>query len=164
MMIKITARYIKSLFLLELIKGLRVTGRYFFKKKITVQYPEEKTPQSQRFRGLHALRRYPNGEERCIACKLCEAVCPAVAITIESEEREDGSRRTTQYDIDLSKCIYCGFCEESCPVDAIVETRIFEYHGEQRSDLIMTKEMLLEVGDQAEEQIAKDRAEDAPYR
>ncbi len=164
MMIKITARYIKSLFLLELIKGLRVTGRYFFKKKITVQYPEEKTPQSQRFRGLHALRRYPNGEERCIACKLCEAVCPAVAITIESEEREDGSRRTTRYDIDLSKCIYCGFCEESCPVDAIVETRIFEYHGEQRSDLIMTKEMLLEVGDQAEEQIAKDRAEEAPYR
>ncbi len=164
MMIKITARYIKSLFLLELIKGLRVTGRYFFKKKITVQYPEEKTPQSQRFRGLHALRRYPNGEERCIACKLCEAVCPAVAITIESEEREDGSRRTTQYDIDLSKCIYCGFCEESCPVDAIVETRIFEYHGEQRSDLIMTKEMLLEVGDQAEEQIAKDRTGDAPYR
>jgi len=164
MMIKITARYIKSLFLLELIKGLRVTGRYFFKKKITVQYPEEKTPQSQRFRGLHALRRYPNGEERCIACKLCEAVCPAVAITIESEEREDGSRRTTLYDIDLSKCIYCGFCEESCPVDAIVETRIFEYHGEQRSDLIMTKEMLLEVGDQAEEQIAKDRAEEAPYR
>ncbi len=163
-MIKITARYIKSLFLLELIKGLRVTGRYFFKKKITVQYPEEKTPQSQRFRGLHALRRYPNGEERCIACKLCEAVCPAVAITIESEEREDGSRRTTQYDIDLSKCIYCGFCEESCPVDAIVETRIFEYHGEQRSDLIMTKEMLLEVGDQTEEQIAKDRAEEAPYR
>ncbi|MEE9160271.1 MAG: NADH-quinone oxidoreductase subunit NuoI [Gammaproteobacteria bacterium] len=161
---KITARYIKSLFLLELIKGLRVTGRYFFKKKITVQYPEEKTPQSQRFRGLHALRRYPNGEERCIACKLCEAVCPAVAITIESEEREDGSRRTTQYDIDLSKCIYCGFCEESCPVDAIVETRIFEYHGEQRSDLIMTKEMLLEVGDQAEEQIAKDRTGDAPYR
>ena len=164
MMIKITARYIKSLFLLELIKGLRVTGRYFFKKKITVQYPEEKTPQSQRFRGLHALRRYPNGEERCIACKLCEAVCPAVAITIESEEREDGSRRTTLYDIDLSKCIYCGFCEESCPVDAIVETRIFEYHGEQRSDLIMTKEMLLEVGDQAEEQIAKDRTGDAPYR
>jgi len=155
-MIKITARYIKSLFLLELIKGLRLTGRYLFKKKVTVQYPEEKTPQS--------LRRYANGEERCIACKLCEAVCPAVAITIESEEREDGSRRTTLYDIDLSKCIYCGFCEESCPVDAIVETRIFEYHGEKRSDLIMTKEMLLEVGDQAEEQIAKDRADEAPYR
>lgn len=158
------ARYIKSLFLLELIKGLRLTGRYLFKKKITVQYPEEKTPQSQRFRGLHALRRYPNGEERCIACKLCEAVCPACAITIESEQREDGSRRTTRYDIDLSKCIYCGFCEESCPVDAIVETRIFEYHGEQRSDLLMTKEMLLEIGDQEEEQIAKDRTEEAPYR
>jgi NADH-quinone oxidoreductase subunit I len=163
-MIKNTARYIKSLFLLELIKGLRVTGRYLFKKKITVQYPEEKTPQSQRFRGLHALRRYANGEERCIACKLCEAVCPACAITIESEEREDGSRRTTLYEIDLSKCIYCGFCEESCPVDSIVETRIFEYHGEKRSDLLMTKEMLLEVGDQVEEQIAKDRAEEAPYR
>lgn len=163
-MMKKIARYIKSLFLLELIKGLRLTGRYLFKKKITVQYPEEKTPQSQRFRGLHALRRYPNGEERCIACKLCEAVCPACAITIESEQREDGSRRTTRYDIDLSKCIYCGFCEESCPVDAIVETRIFEYHGEQRSDLLMTKEMLLEIGDQEEEQIAKDRTEEAPYR
>lgn len=161
---KNVTRYIKSLFLLELIKGLRLTGRYLFKKKITVQYPEEKTPQSQRFRGLHALRRYPNGEERCIACKLCEAVCPAVAITIESELREDDSRRTTVYDIDLSKCIYCGFCEEACPVDAIVETRIFEYHGEQRSDLLMTKEMLLEIGDQEEEQIAKDRAEEAPYR
>ena len=163
-MMKKIARYIKSLFLLELIKGLRLTGRYLFKKKITVQYPEEKTPQSQRFRGLHALRRYPNGEERCIACKLCEAVCPAVAITIESELREDDSRRTTVYDIDLSKCIYCGFCEEACPVDAIVETRIFEYHGEQRSDLLMTKEMLLEIGEQEEEQIAKDRAEEAPYR
>ncbi|MFT5425438.1 MAG: NADH-quinone oxidoreductase subunit I [Gammaproteobacteria bacterium] len=163
-MMKNVTRYIKSLFLLELIKGLRLTGRYLFKKKITVQYPEEKTPQSQRFRGLHALRRYPNGEERCIACKLCEAVCPAVAITIESELREDDSRRTTVYDIDLSKCIYCGFCEEACPVDAIVETRIFEYHGEQRSDLLMTKEMLLEIGDQEEEQIAKDRAEEAPYR
>lgn len=157
-------RYIKSLLLLELIKGLRLTGSYLFKKKITVQYPEEKTPQSKRFRGLHALRRYPNGEERCIACKLCEAVCPACAITIESEQREDGSRRTTRYDIDLAKCIYCGFCEESCPVDSIVETRIFEYHGERRSDLIMTKEMLLEIGDKAEKQIAIDRAEDATYR
>ncbi len=158
------ARYIKSLFLLELIRGLRLTGRHLFRKKVTVQYPEEKTPQSQRFRGLHALRRYPNGEERCIACKLCEAVCPAVAITIESELREDNSRRTTVYDIDLSKCIYCGFCEEACPVDAVVETRIFEYHGEQRKDLLMTKEMLLEVGKQEEERIANDRAEEAPYR
>ncbi len=156
--------YLKSLFLWELIGGMRVTGRHFFKRKITVQYPEEKTPQSPRFRGLHALRRYPNGEERCIACKLCEAVCPALAITIESEQREDGTRRTTRYDIDLFKCIYCGFCEEACPVDAIVETRIFEYAFEKRGEHIMTKEMLLEVGDRCEAQIASDRAVDAPYR
>ena len=156
--------YIQSLFLWELIKGLHLTGKHLFSRSITVQYPEEKTPQSHRFRGLHALRRYPNGEERCIACKLCEAVCPAVAITIESEQRADGSRRTTRYDIDLSKCIFCGFCEESCPVDSIVETRIFEYHGEKRSDLIMTKQRLLEVGDLAEKQIAEDRAKDAMYR
>lgn len=156
--------YIQSLFLWELVKGLQLTGRYMFKRKITVQYPEEKTPQSHRFRGLHALRRYPNGEERCIACKLCEAVCPAVAITIESEQREDGSRRTTKYDIDLSKCIFCGFCEESCPVDSIVETRIFEYHGENREDLLMTKQKLLAVGDKVEAQIAEDRARDALYR
>jgi len=156
--------YITSLFLWELILGLRVTGRHLFKRKITVQYPEEKTPQSNRFRGLHALRRYPNGEERCIACKLCEAVCPTLAITIESEQRDDGSRRTTRYDIDLTKCIFCGFCEESCPVDSIVETRIFEYHGEKRGDLLMTKERLLEIGDMAEKQIATDRAKDARYR
>ncbi|GAA5181189.1 NADH-quinone oxidoreductase subunit NuoI [Niveibacterium umoris] len=153
-----------SLFLKELVKGLSVTGRHFFQRKITVQYPEERTPQSSRFRGLHALRRYPNGEERCIACKLCEAVCPAMAITIESEQREDGSRRTTRYDIDLTKCIFCGFCEEACPVDAIVETRVFDYHGEQRGDLYYTKQMLLAVGDRNEEQIAKDRAEEARYR
>ncbi|HJU21895.1 MAG TPA: NADH-quinone oxidoreductase subunit NuoI, partial [Casimicrobiaceae bacterium] len=110
-------------FLLELFKGLALTGRYMFSRKITVQYPEEKTPMSPRFRGLHALRRYPNGEERCIACKLCEAVCPALAITIESDQRADGTRRTTRYDVDLTKCIFCGFCEESCPVDSIVETR-----------------------------------------
>ena len=156
--------YITSLFLWELLKGLQLTGRYMFKRKITVQYPEEKTPQSHRFRGLHALRRYPNGEERCIACKLCEAVCPAVAITIESEPRDDGSRRTTRYDIDLTKCIFCGFCEESCPVDSIVETRIFEYHGEQRGDLLMTKEKLLAVGDKYEAEIARARQEDANYR
>ena len=159
-----TKQYFQSLFLWELIKGLQVTGRHLFKRKITVQYPDERTPQSPRFRGLHALRRYPNGEERCIACKLCEAVCPAVAITIESEQREDGTRRTTRYDIDLTKCIFCGFCEESCPVDSIVETRIFEYHGEQRGDLLMTKDRLLAVGDKAEKQIAEDRATDAIYR
>ena len=155
---------IGTLFLKELFKGLAVTGRHFFARKITVQYPEERTPQSPRFRGLHALRRYPNGEERCIACKLSEAVCPALAITIESEKRDDGTRRTTRYDIDLNKCIFCGFFEESCPVDSIVETRILEYHGEQRGDLYYTKPMLLAIGDQYEEQIAKDRAQDAQYR
>lgn len=158
------ANYIKSLFLWELLMGLKLTGRYFFARKITVQYPEEKTPMSPRFRGLHALRRYANGEERCIACKLCEAVCPALAITIESEQRSDGTRRTTRYDIDLFKCIYCGFCEESCPVDSIVETRIFDYHFEKRGENIMTKEKLLAIGDKLESQIAADRAEDAPYR
>jgi len=153
-----------SLFLKELLKGMSVTGKYFFARKITVQYPEEKTPQSFRFRGLHALRRYENGEERCIACKLCEAICPAMAITIEAEPRDDGSRRTTRYDIDLTKCIFCGFCEEACPVDAIVETRIFEYHGEKRGDLYYTKQMLLANGERYEAQIAEDRALDAPYR
>ena len=156
--------FFKSFLLLELAKGMALTGRHLFRRKITVQFPEEKTPISPRFRGLHALRRYPNGEERCIACKLCEAVCPALAITIESEQRSDGSRRTTRYDIDLTKCIFCGLCEESCPVDAIVETRILEYHGETRGDLNYTKEMLLAVGDRYEEQIAKDRAADAAYR
>ena len=153
-----------SLFLRELLKGLAVTGRHTFARKITVQYPEEKTPQSFRFRGLHALRRYPNGEERCIACKLCEAICPAMAISIESAERDDGSRRTTRYDIDLNKCIFCGFCEEACPVDAIVETRVFEYHGESQTDLYYTKSMLLANGDQYETQIAADRELDSKYR
>ena len=155
--------FLKSLTLAELRKGLGVTGRHFFKRKITVQYPEEKTPQSNRFRGLHALRRYPNGEERCIACKLCEAVCPALAITIDAEERDDGTRRTTKYEIDLFKCIYCGFCEESCPVDSIVETRDFEYAFENRGENIMTKEMLLEIGDKYEAEIAAERMTDATY-
>lgn len=156
--------FIKSFALWELLKGLRLTGRKLTTKKITVQYPEEKTPQSPRFRGLHALRRYPSGEERCIGCKLCEAVCPALAITIDTAEREDGTRRTTRYDIDLFKCIYCGFCEEACPVDAIVETRVFEYHFEERGTQIMTKQNLLAVGEKYEKQIAEDRMADARYR
>ena len=156
--------FFSSMLLTELLRGMALTGRHLFALKITVQFPEEKTPQSVRFRGLHALRRYPNGEERCIACKLCEAVCPALAITIESEQRDDGSRRTTRYDIDLTKCIFCGFCEESCPVDSIVETHILEYHGEKRGDLNYTKEMLLAVGDKYETQIAAARAADAKYR
>jgi NADH-quinone oxidoreductase subunit I len=157
-------KFFKTFLLVELVQGLMLTGRYFFARKITVQYPEEKTPQSPRFRGLHALRRYPNGEERCIACKLCEAVCPALAITIESDQRDDGTRRTTRYDIDLIKCIYCGFCEEACPVDAIVETHILEFHGEKRGDLYYTKPMLLAIGDKYEAEIAANKAADAKYR
>jgi NADH-quinone oxidoreductase subunit I len=158
------ASIIKTFTLWELLKGLRLTLKNLFVRKVTVQYPEEKTPQSPRFRGLHALRRYPNGEERCIACKLCEAVCPALAITIESEVRPDDTRRTTRYDIDLFKCIYCGFCEEACPVDAIVETRIFEYHMEEKGQNIMTKDKLLAIGDKNEDMISADRAADARYR
>ena len=158
------SHYVKSFSLWELLKGMNVIGRYLFKRKVTIQYPEEKTPMSPRFRGLHALRRYANGEERCIACKLCEAVCPALAITIDSEEREDGSRRTTRYDIDLFKCIYCGFCEEACPVDAIVETRIHEYHMEARGENIMTKDKLLAIGDKYDAMISADKAADARYR
>jgi NADH-quinone oxidoreductase subunit I len=161
---KTITNYIRSLFLFELLKGLSVTGSYFFSRKFTLQYPEQKAPVSPRFRGLHALRRYPNGEERCIACKLCEAVCPALAITIEAEPRADGSRRTTRYDIDLFKCIYCGFCEESCPVDSIVETRVYEYHFENRGEQIMTKQTLLEIGDKYEKQLAADRAAQASVR
>ncbi len=156
--------FLKSFLLWELLKGLKLTGRHLFAHKVTVQYPEEKTPQSNRFRGLHALRRYSNGEERCIACKLCEAVCPALAITIDAEPREDGSRRTTRYEIDLFKCIYCGFCEESCPVDSIVETRLFDYHFENRGENIMTKDKLLAIGDWQEQQLAKDREADRAYR
>jgi NADH-quinone oxidoreductase subunit I len=163
-MIDKIGNFFSTFLLFELVKGMLLTGRHLFRRKITIQFPEEKTPVSPRFRGLHALRRYPNGEERCIACKLCEAVCPALAITIESEQRSDGTRRTTRYDIDLTKCIFCGLCEESCPVDSIVETNILEYHGEKRGDLYYTKEMLLAVGDRYEEQIARDRAADAAYR
>ncbi len=157
-------RFFKTFLLLELCKGLGVTLRALFIKKSTLRYPEEKTPLSPRFRALHALRRYPNGEERCIGCKLCEAVCPALAITIDTHQREDGTRRTTRYDIDLIKCIFCGFCEEACPVDAIVETSIHEYHGEKRGDLYYTKEMLLAIGDKYESVIAKSRDADKNYR
>ena len=158
------AHYFKSLFLLELLQGMWLTLKYAFKPKFTMMYPFEHFPQSPRFRGLHALRRYPNGEERCIACKLCEAVCPALAITIDSEQRADGTRRTTRYDIDLFKCIYCGFCEESCPVDSIVETHILEYHFEKRGENIVTKPQLLAIGDRLEAEIAERRAADAAYR
>lgn len=156
-------RALKTWLLLELVRGLMLTGKYLFKKKITVEYPEEKTPLSPRFRGLHALRRYESGEERCIACKLCEVVCPALAITIESEERDDGTRRTTRYDINMTKCIFCGLCQEACPVDAIVETQEFEYASETREALYYTKDMLLEVGKRYEKQIAANIAADARY-
>ena len=158
------ASYFKSLLLLELMGGLWLTLKYLFRPKYTLMYPMEKTPQSPRFRGVHALRRYPNGEERCIACKLCEAVCPALAITIDSEPRADGTRRTTRYDIDLFKCIFCGFCEESCPVDSIVETHVHEYHFDRRGQNVLTKPQLLAIGDRLEASIAERRAADAPYR
>lgn len=156
--------YLKSFTLWELLVGLALTGKYFFKKKVTVQFPEEQTPLSPRFRGMLALRRYPNGEERCIACKLCEAVCPALAITIESEERADGTRRTTRYDIDAFKCINCGLCEESCPVDSIVVTPIHHYHMEERGQNILTKQKLLAIGDMMEARLEADRAKDQKYR
>ena len=154
----------KRYLLLELLEGMWLTIKYAFKPKYTVLYPMERLPQSPRFRGLHALRRYPNGEERCIACKLCEAVCPALAITIEAEPRQDGSRRTTRYEIDLFKCIYCGFCEESCPVDSIVQTHILDYHFLARAESRLTKQQLLVIGDRFESEIAQRRAQDAPYR
>ena len=154
----------KSLLLIEFLSAFWLALKYFVAPKATLNYPFEKGPLSPRFRGEHALRRYPNGEERCIACKLCEAVCPALAIHIESESRDDGTRRTTRYDIDLTKCIFCGFCEESCPVDSIVETHIFEYHGEKRGDLYFTKDMLLAVGDRYEKDIAANKEADAKYR
>ncbi len=154
----------RSLLLEELVSGLMLTFRYMFRPKVTLNYPYEKGPLSPRFRGEHALRRYPNGEERCIACKLCEAVCPALAITIEAEPREDGSRRTTRYDIDMTKCIYCGFCQEACPVDAIVEGPNFEFSTETREELLYDKRKLLENGERWEAQIADNLALDAPYR
>ena len=163
-MMNTISSYLKSLLLLELFQGMGLTLKYLFRPKYTLMYPMEKMPQSPRFRGLHALRRYPNGEERCIACKLCEAVCPALAITIDSEQRADGTRRTTRYDIDLFKCIFCGFCEESCPVDSIVETHIHEYHFENRGENIVDKTQLLAIGDRLEKEIAERRTADASYR
>ena len=156
--------FLKSFLLWELLIGLKQTGKHLFRKKITVQFPEEETPKSPRFRGMHALRRYPNGEERCIACKLCEAVCPALAITIESEQRSDGTRRTTKYEIDMFKCIYCGFCEESCPVDSIVETSISSYHFEEAKTRVLNKEQLLAIGDKYEKLISEDREKDHEFR
>lgn len=161
---KTIRKFFSSFLLVELAKGLFVTVRYLFSRKVTIEYPEEKTPLSPRFRGMHALRRYPNGEERCIACKLCESVCPAMAITIESGMREDGTRRTVRYDIDQNKCIFCGLCEEACPVDAIVQTQLFEYVTENRSGLYFTKEELLAIGEKYEDDIARAREADAPYR
>jgi len=158
------AQSARSLFLGEFLAALALSVQYMFKPKATLNYPHEKTPLSPRFRGEHALRRYPNGEERCIACKLCEAVCPALAITIDSDVAEDGTRRTTRYDIDLFKCIYCGFCEEACPVDAIVETRIHEYHMEHRGENIMNKDKLLSIGERYEAMIGSDKSADARYR
>lgn len=158
------ANFIKSFLLYEIVLGFAKTFSYMFRQKATLNYPYEKAPISPRFRGEHALRRYPNGEERCIACKLCEAICPALAITIEAEEREDGSRRTTKYDIDMVKCIYCGLCQEACPVDAIVEGPNFEFATETREELYYNKEKLLANGDKWEAQIAANLAADAAYR
>lgn len=157
-------KLIKTFSLWDLLMGLQLTGRYLFRPKTTIQYPEEKTPTSVRFRGIHALRRYPNGEERCIACKLCEAVCPALAITIDAEPRIDGQRRTTLYEIDLFKCVYCGFCEESCPVDSIVLSRYADYSIKERGENILTKEKLLAIGDKYEPILAADRMQDARYK
>jgi len=161
---KIITRFLNSIFLVELIKGMYLTFIYMFKKKVTIDYPYEKGSLSPRFRGEHALRRYPNGEERCIACKLCEAICPAKAITIEAEERSDGSRRTTIYDIDMTKCIYCGLCQEACPVDAIVEGPNFEFATWTHEELIYNKEKLLANGDRWEQELDAKLKADYKYR
>jgi NADH-quinone oxidoreductase subunit I len=157
-------RTVRGFLLTEIASGLRLTFSRMFEAPVTVNYPYEKGPLSPRFRGEHALRRYPNGEERCIACKLCEAVCPALAITIEAEPREDGSRRTTRYDIDMTKCIYCGLCQEACPVDAIVEGPNFEFATETREELFYNKDKLLANGDRWETELAQNIVADAPYR
>lgn len=161
---KIIYKILNKVLLIDFFKALLLTGKHFFSHKITIQYPEEKTPKSPRFRGLHALRRYQNGKERCIACKLCEAVCPALAISIDSTINEDKSRTTSKYEIDLFKCIYCGLCEEACPVDAIVQTAITEYHFENRGENILTKEKLLAIGDKYEREIMTNKAKDAMFR
>ena len=157
-------KFFKTFLLLELFRGLFLTFKVMLRPKATILYPEVKTPKSPRFRALHALMRYPDGSERCIGCKLCEAVCPALAITIDTAVAQDGTRRTTRYDIDLTKCIFCGFCEEACPVDAIVETDLHEYHGESRGDLFYTKEMLLAIGDKYKDIINKQKSMDRKYR
>lgn len=163
-MAKLLDRIPNSLFLIELIKGMALTFSYIFKKKVTINYPYEKSRISPRFRGEHALRRYPNGEERCIACKLCEAICPALAITIDAQERDDGSRRTTRYDIDMTKCIYCGLCQEACPVDAIVEGPNYEFATETHEELLYNKEKLLNNGEIWEQEIARNLANDYIYK
>jgi NADH dehydrogenase (ubiquinone) Fe-S protein 8 len=160
----VVARGTESLFMTEMLRGMGLTLQYFFQKKVTLNYPFEKNQLSPRFRGEHVLRRYPSGEERCIACKLCEAICPAQAITIEAEERDDGSRRTTRYDIDMTKCIYCGFCQEACPVDAIVEGPNFEYAAETHEELLYSKEKLLANGDRWEVEIAANLKSETLYR
>ena len=163
-MYKSAIRGLKNFLLLDIVYGMALTLKYMFKRKVTINYPYEKGPVSPRFRMEHALRRYPNGEERCIACKLCEAVCPAQAITIEAEPREDGSRRTTKYDIDMTKCIYCGLCEEACPVDAIVMGPNYEFSTETHEELLYDKSKLLDNGDRWEAALSANLKDDAKYR